>query len=172
MKLSDIRRHLPLDADWDLEKTLIFSGAVLSAVYAVVGFMRNYNLFVNGMIYVEYNSVRILREGVMAPDFYSLLSGVFTGWKILALCMIALVVYHYLLHFQGGSRSIYTMRRLPKRFELHRRCLTVPVVTALACLGCVIVLTALFYLGYMIFTPKQCINPNQLGLLWQWVFGF
>lgn len=172
MKKPDMRRHLPLDADWNLEKPLIFSGAVLSTVYSLFMFMNYYESFVLDRIYYISSSGSRLITGAMATDFCSLLYGVFTGWKILAFFMIPLAVYHYLLHYQGGSRSIYTMRRLPSRFELHRRCLTVPLMGAAACLGCVIVLTALFYLAYVIFTPAQCINPGQLARLKMWILYF
>lgn len=172
MKMRDMSRNLPLGADWSLEKTLIFSAAVLAAVYSVVLFIGRYDQFVDSVIYSTYYEVKTLRPGAMATDFYVLLPGIFLGWKVIALCMAALAAYHYLLHYQGGSRSIYTMLRLPSRLELHRRCLTVPVLTALSCFVCVMILTALFYLGYIIFTPEQCITPGQLKLLRMSILGF
>ena len=66
----------------------------------------------------------------------------------------------YLSHYQGG-RSIYTMRRLPHRGELWRRCLAVPAATALTALAAAAVLTAVYFGIYLIFTPAVCL-PGRL----------
>ena len=49
------------------------------------------------------------------------------GFWVVAFCLLLLPIFHYLWHGQG-SKSIYLMRRLPRRSELWRRCLAGPAV--------------------------------------------
>ena len=53
------------------------------------------------------------------------------------------------------------MRRLPDRWEYHRRCLTIPLLAILSALVLIVVLIGLFYALYLHATPEQCLQPNQ-----------
>ena len=109
---------------------------------------------------------RTLREGAIMPDFVELLDKYLWGFVVVALCMAAYGVYHYLYHYQG-SKSIYLMRRLPDRWELHRRCLTLPVAGIVISMLCMVVCLLLFYWVYMTFTPASCLMPDQWQKLWR-----
>lgn len=63
--------------------------------------------------------------------------------------------------FHTGSQSHYLMRRLPDRWEYPRRCLALPALTLLLGLVLLPVLTGLFYVIYIQFTPEQCLRPDQ-----------
>ena len=69
---------------------------------------------------------------------------------------IPLAIYHYACHYLG-SRSIYLMRRLPDGWELWRRCLTVPALLAVLCLGAIELLTILYFLVFLLLTPPPCL---------------
>ena len=99
------------------------------------------------------------------PDFVTLLGHYLIGFLLVALCMLAIVAYHYLYHRQG-SKSIYTMRRLPDGMVLHRRCWTLPVLMALASLLAAFVLLMIYYAIYMFVTPDACLTPGQWQKLW------
>ncbi|MFR8267820.1 MAG: hypothetical protein ACLVC5_09315, partial [Clostridia bacterium] len=73
--------------------------------------------------------------------------------------------YHYGYHFRG-SKSIYTMRRLPSKHPLARRCLTVPVLGAAAAALSALLLICLYYLLYIAVTPEQCLVPGQWQKFW------
>ena len=49
------------------------------------------------------------------------------------------------------------MRRLPERWELHLRCLTVPVVGVLGAMSLQGILGIFYYLIYIFVTPRQCL---------------
>jgi uncharacterized membrane protein YqhA len=87
------------------------------------------------------------------------------GFLILALCMLALIVYHYAYHYQG-SKSIYLMKRLPNRWEMHRRCITLPLLAALICLIAAIAFLLIYFGIYMVFTPKECLTLGQWQKIW------
>ena len=87
-----------------------------------------------------------------APAFF-LFPALFAG----ALCLAA---YNY-VGFRNGSKSHYLMRRLPDKWEHHRRCLALPLLAILAGLVLIPILIAVYYAIYLHFTPEQCLQPNQ-----------
>ena len=116
-------------------------------------------------LYIVTRSARILKPDAQMESFASLMSGALLGFLILALAMIPLAVYHYGYHFRG-SKSIYTMRRLPSKHPLARRCLTVPVLGAAAAALSALLLICLYYLLYIAVTPEQCLVPGQWQKFW------
>lgn len=109
---------------------------------------------------------RVPDPSAAAPDFAELMEGRLLVFGIVALAFLAVSLYHYAYHWQG-SRSIYTMRRLPDRWELHRRCLTLPVLGALACVLAAFLVLALYFGIYMATVPDVCRAPGQWQRLWR-----
>lgn len=89
----------------------------------------------------------------------------FFAFPLLMLAGLALAGYNWAC-FRRGSRSIYLMRRLPDRWELARRCLTIPLVLILGAVVLTVVLLALYYAIYLWGTPAQCLRSGQLEKLW------
>ena len=75
------------------------------------------------------------------------------------------------LSFLRGSRSDYLLRRLPDRRELARRAYALPLLLILATLGTMVLVLAVYYAVYLALTPPECLQPNQLGKLWD-NFGY
>ena len=117
-------------------------------------------------LYSGPSNARILIEGAIMPDFDDILGPYLYGFFIVALCMLALAVWHYSYHHQGGSNSAYLMRRLPDRWEWHRRCLAIPVTAALLSLLLAFLFLCLYYWVYMTFTPSICLTPDQWQKIW------
>jgi hypothetical protein len=96
----------------------------------------------------------------MMLPFLDILGGRMMGFAAAALCMVPLSIYHYAYHY-SGAKSIYVMRRIPDKFELHRRCLALPILGALA-YAVMAALLILIYLGiYVAVTPEKCMLPGQ-----------
>ena len=85
---------------------------------------------------------------------------VFTWFPFLFLAAVILAFVNY-SGFRNGSKSVYLMRRLPDRWEYHRRCLTIPLLAILAGLVSIPLLIGIFYAIYLHATPEQCLQPNQ-----------
>lgn len=85
---------------------------------------------------------------------------VFFPFLLLALGAVCLALRN-IWGFRTGSQSHYLMRRLPDRWEYPRRCLALPVLTLLLSLVLLPVLTGLFYVVYIQFTPEPCLRPDQ-----------
>ena len=113
-------------------------------------------------LYVYSRGVRQLVPGAVIAPFSELLGWSLLGCFAAAAAMAVLAAWHYLTHFRG-SRSIYTMRRLPSRWELHRRCLTLPALGAAAYLLEAAALWGLDFLLYALATPAQCL-PGIWGI--------
>lgn len=164
MKRLDLKRLVPLGVNAQQELTWMLVGWIFSAFYSlcfVYMYQWNYRLLFDDTI----KGARVLDENAVMPDFVTLLDHYLIGFLLVALCMLAIVAYHYLYHRQG-SKSIYTMRRLSDGMELHRRCWTLPVLMALASLLAAFVLLMIYYAIYMFVTPDACLTPGQWQKLW------
>lgn len=163
MKL-DLSKYVPLgiDSKRALNRSAVFLG--VSAVYSM-GFAFSYLNARNSLYMVEHR-VRVLIPGAMMPDFASILGGYLMGFAVTAIFMLGLAAYYYIYHYHGGSRSMYTMRRLPDRWDLWRRCLTIPLVTILASALAAFLVMLVYFGIYMLFTPDECISPDQWRKIW------
>lgn len=99
---------------------------------------------------------RVLLAGAVITDFSELFDGAWTGFFLLAVCMVGFAVWHY-AYFRLGTQSIYLMRRLPDPWELHRRCLTLPCLCIAVCLVSAGLCLWFSYLIYVCFTPDICL---------------
>ena len=117
----------------------------------------------NNLFYKE-GTKKILYEGIMMPMFGELAPTWFVLFGAFLIGCAGMVAMFY-LHHRQESMSIYTMRRLPNRWELHIRCLTVPIAAALLAIILAILLMLLYYAFYMWLVPDQCIAPGQLTFL-------
>ena len=66
-------------------------------------------------------------------------------------------VLSFYLYFRQGAKSIYTMRRIRNRWELHRRCWTLPLLTIVVLLLSSQVLEIVYFLLYLIAAPEKAI---------------
>lgn len=155
--------YVPLGVNYRYELQWIAYGLLASFLYSL-GFLISYTNHYKSL-FVWVGTEKILQQGAVMPDFIEILGRSLIGYFILALCMIAILVYHYAYHYQGG-RSIYLMKRLPSRLELLRRCVTLPILAAALIICMAIVLLLIYYGIYMIFTPKICLTPDQWQKIW------
>ena len=74
--------------------------------------------------------VEILWSDSTFRDLGDFTTGCFKAYPFLAAWCIFLVILHY-VSFYRRSKSVYVMKRLNNRWEMHRRCLLIPVICAL-----------------------------------------
>ena len=106
----------------------------------------------------------VLKEGAVMREFNLLLHDVvdsLTGFSIFYMVMIGLVLYYYLSYYQE-SKSIYLMRRLPDKWELHKRCVVLPFAALLTGVITELAIVMLYYGIYLMFTPKECLPFNVI----------
>lgn len=106
--------------------------AVLWSLTAVVRIVDH----MNGLTYTSSYGANAIAFSPYRP----LLGTALDGFFLVALLLVFLALGHYLYH-RRGARTDYLMRRLPRPWEYHLRCLALPV------LGIVLAL-ALAAIGY------------------------
>ena len=159
MKKLDLTRHAPPGIDLKYEKNTFIAGLII-AVLSSTGFLSR----------LDHQYRITFKEGVVVqypmPEFLTIMGQGMVVFRILIPCMLAFAIYHYLYH-RTGSKSIYLMRRLPDRWEYHRRCLTLPLVGAgLVFLAEVILLLFYFWI-YVLVIPEANLVPGQFATIWR-----
>ena len=109
---------------------------------------------------------RFLREGAVMADFDAVLGLSFVWCALGAMVLAAYIVYFY-CSYHSGSKSIYTMRRLPDRWEIHRRSIPLPLLAAASIVVLRAVLVLICFAAYMGWTPDQCLPNDQWTILWR-----
>ncbi|MBQ7916896.1 MAG: hypothetical protein IJ315_08980 [Firmicutes bacterium] len=110
---------------------------------------------------------RVLIQGRMMKDFVEILDYHLGGFVLVGLVLIEAVIYQYLYFNAHGSKSLYVMKRLPNKWELHKRCWSLPVAGMILCGITAFVLMLLFFWAYMASTPEVCRLPDQWGKIWR-----
>lgn len=156
----DWNRWVPAGLDGGKEIKWIGFGLGFGALTAVILFLGHYydaleKLYWNMPAPLAGAERSPIPGAVMTP-FVRLLPGCGTVFALICAVMPFLAAYHY-LHHRRGAKSIYLMRRLPRRWELHRRCLSLPALGAVASLGTLGLLGIVFYGVYLLCTPAQCL---------------
>ena len=142
----------------------------LAVFLSICFFLSQYDI-ARDMLYLYGSEPRILESGAQMTYFVDLINSkgyvtnffsqaVFAPFLVPILWSIGLAIYYY-MGFHNGSNSHYLMRRLPDRWEYHRRCLALPLMTILASLILIPLLLGLYYAIYILCTPEQCIRPGQ-----------
>ena len=161
----DLSRLYPLG--WPWQRELRYTGLALgfAALYAFFRFVFPMQQAIN-QLYQLQGQKRVLIPGAVVPPFPALYQGAAAGFVLVALCLILLPIFHYRWHYQG-SRSIYLMRRLPNRWELHRRCLALPLAALAICPVLALALRLACFGIYLALTPDGCLPAGGWALFWR-----
>lgn len=163
MKMTNLKwkaeAYFPVGVQWETRLSWIIFGYVASILYSF-----SYFHYLSESYWSLFDSKKLLPEAVM-DDYKVIVDNCFVAFAILILCMLYLMVANYRYHYQG-SKSIYLMRRLPKKHELCKRCFILPAAVILLTLATILLLLVVYYEIYLFVTPKQCLTPGQWQKLW------
>ena len=109
---------------------------------------------------------KTLIEGAIIAPFSSLFSVYFLGFFFVACFLLGYIIYHY-SYYRQDSMSIYLMKRLPDKWELHRRAITVPCIAVVATIGVALTAILFYYIIYFLATPKVCSPYEVLRKIWR-----
>ncbi len=144
----------PPQADVGHEGLIFAIGAALAALYSTIFLDRYFNA--RSDLYQWIGDKKVLVEGLVMPEFSVLRVGVLNGFALLALSMLAAVLWHY-MSYRVGSMSIYVMRRLPDQRVIHRQCWTLPILGAVLSGLAALLMLGIYYLVYLYATPAGCL---------------
>lgn len=109
------------------------------------------------------NNKKVL-SGIIEP-FGSIMVGNFVWyWCYFALCVYK-GVHNYMYFIK--SNSIYVMARVSDKWEMHKRCLTLPVMGAIGGLILIAILTIVFYGIYSLSIPSRCLPDESNYQFWR-----
>ena len=155
-KLKWLEKYAPPGIDVKVEVIGYIAGVVVATLQSL-SFVYNYG-YALGELYTYHgiSGKRVLMEGAIIQDFGSLMEGVFLFGVMMCGITLFRTGYYYTYHYQG-SKMMYLMKRLPDKWEVHRRCWTLPLAGT-ALLGIwMLVLRMLYFTIYMFCTPSQCL---------------
>lgn len=159
-----IKKIIPVGINPQTEKFILIASFALSVCRALLFYLNYLNSY--NYLFEFRDGQRILNEAKRMPYFCTLTEGCFDGFVISLFIFIFMIFIHYGYHYKD-SKSIYTMKRLPQKSELHIRCLTVPLISIILCITLSFILILLFYHHYMTMTPPECLHPeNQWTMFW------
>ena len=160
MTIFDPKRHLPAGFDWEPTRDGLIWGHILSGL-TLFSFVGRYSQALDDLYtHIQGPDGTLIRKLVttrtIAP-FGELIWGtpLLGAWIFLA--VMPLLIWRYYQFHTRDSMSVYTMRRLPDRWEYPRRCWTQPVLSAIAELLLFAVLIGLCWLIWRFATPEVCL---------------
>lgn len=153
MKRIDLKRYTPMGYTSSYSGVGIFAliGAVIHTLELPFNIIAaRDDLYPNGRLVLG-----LIAGAKMAP--YRSLIG--TSLRLFPLFWgaMALEVFSAYRYHKTGSRSIYLMRRLPDKWELHRRCWGRPLIYTAGSLVLMGVILLFWYLMYLLITPAGCL---------------
>lgn len=158
-------KHFPPGLDIQKEKLFFGLGMCGAFFYSWTFVLRYLQARTDLFLYSNLNCspvVQWIPVGTMEP-FEVLLGNALIGFLLLAIALLGFAVFNY-AYFWQGSKSIYLVKRLPDRMELHKMAWELPIRELLVCGGCAFGVLVLYYVLYMTATPKECLLPNQWPL--------
>lgn len=151
----DLDRLVPVPADAQNEAGWLGLGIGAAAAWNGFDFWISYANTL-ARLYREAGGQKLLLTGAQMAPFGDLIHGGATLFPVVLIGALGMAIGHYAGHY-AGSKSVYLMRRLPDKWEFHRRCLGLPLLGVAAALAVLAAQTGLHYLGYLLITPEGCL---------------
>ena len=151
--MTFLTKNAPPGADIQNQVNWYFGGLIFIGVWSL-GFLFRFSSAYE-RLFNRTETSRYLRGDAMMPEFTDLLGG---SLRAVFVIVLALLVQ--------GSKSIYLMKRLPDRWELHRRCILLPALGIAGSLLIGFTLLMIYFAIYMLVTPDRCLPPDQWQKLW------
>jgi len=157
---------VPPGRNGTLQRNWLLGGLAAAFVCTILFFLSEYG---------EHKAMLELAEkmypggpGQLLPDFEWLVAVPSLSFAVVFGVALPQICYNY-IYTRRGSRSDYTLRRLPDKWEWHRRCLAVPVLAVSGGMLLLALALVLCFLIYQFATPPQFLRCNQEGAeLWQY----
>lgn len=156
---KDLSYYAPPGMELKQEKKIFVIGMVLSSLFSFLIFGIEFSDCLEKLYWKNGAELTVI-PGAMMTNFTELFDNAMIGFEVVFGLMIAATVMHYCYHFLE-SKSIYTMRRLPHVWELHRRCLTLPFCGIVISKVTSFVILLICYGFYVGLTPKECLLSGQ-----------
>lgn len=151
-----LRKLYPPGYEWREE---LISAAVLFGLAVLLSWRylfrlgrMTWNLYTYDYTYEK----RLLRPDALAEAFSELIHGSFWGFLLPLVFLAVMVIMHYIYYWKH-TKSIYVMRRLPKRGVVFLSCIKGPVLCVALLVFAAGVLWMLYLGLYWLAVPAECV---------------
>ena len=172
-------RNTPPGMHWEWELKWLRVGTIATVIPTFVSFLVRC-LIASGNLYTStwvpredgtFEKTGVgLKYGAMMPPVSEVLDGNRIGFVLVAVLMMAFAINHY-RYYRRESMSVYLMKRLPDRWEYHRRNLALPAFSLGVLLVTMVLLELACFLIYLLMTPAGCLPAGQWSEFWMWMIG-
>ena len=153
-KMKWLEKYAPLGIGVEKQVTAYLVGTGIATLYSMWYLVRY--ISARNELFEYIRGERQLIEGAIIRDFGMLTQNLFWGFLIIIVVTILSAVSFYFYHFDG-SNMLYLMKRLPNRWELCKRCITLPIAGTGILIVWAEIVYLLYYAIYLICTPAQCL---------------
>lgn len=153
MKRIDLDRYKPVG--YTSSSAIPCVGALIFALIKTIELPGNI-IIARNRLYPDGRLVFGVIPGAKMAPYLSLIGDSFILFPLFWLFMGIEVISCYAYH-KKHSMSIYLMRRLPDRWELHRRCWGRPLIFTAGSFLLMGLVLAFYFLVYLILTPAECL---------------
>ena len=156
MKLQEkIKNIIPVGYDAKEELMIFEGGLILSVLFGSGSFLMKLSNAISRLYWIN-GSKRILKNDAVMPHFTEILGNSLIFFAVLFIICLAFSYVHYYYH-TWGSKSIYTMKRLPQKNEFSKRIFTLPLIMAVTVLALFLVTLGVLFAVYYFRTPETLI---------------
>lgn len=149
-----IERYFPPGIFIEQERIWVRIFIILSILISF-GFLISYSQSYDNL-FTMYNEHRYLKKGAMIEPFFTILGRSLHFFLISDVAVLALMIKHYIYFYQGESKSIYLMKRLPSNKEFVKRIVAYPLIMTLIITIIAILIFVTYTCIYFNITPQVC----------------
>ena len=152
---EQLRKLYPPGFEWREE---LISAAVLFGLAVLLSWQYLFRLgrMTHNLYTYDRYGERFIRPDAWADSYSELIQGSFWGFLLPVVFLAVMVIWHYISYWRQ-AKSIYVMRRLPKRGVVFFSCIKGPVL-CVALLALAAGILWILYLGlYWLVVPAECI---------------
>lgn len=153
-KIKWLGKYAPLGINLERELGVYITAAVIATLQSLLFFLNYGNA--RAELYTDRLGKKVLIEGAVIVEFPYLLEHVFLIGNLVCIVTLLGSIFYYMYH-HDGSKMMYLMKRLPDKWEVHRRCLTLPIAGAVLMVVWMYVLKMIYFAIYVFCTPSQCL---------------
>lgn len=155
MMKERLRKFYPPGFEWQEE---LISAAILFGLAFLLSWRYLYRLgrMTHNLYTYDRYGERFLRPDALADAFSELIQGSFQGFLLPLVFLAGMTVWHYIYYFRH-TKSIYVMRRLPKRRVVFFSCIKGPVMCAVLLVFAAGIIWMLYLGLYWLAVPGECI---------------
>lgn len=152
---KNLGKYFPPGYEFEKERNSSVLVLALAAGYSV-RFFRCLKDARATLYYVDGNGERALRPGCLAEPFVQVAWSCFAMFLPLYLFLAVMMAEHY-LYYHRETKSIYLMRRLPKKGVLLKSCVQWPILAMGIATVAGILLLLVYYGIYLLAMPGECL---------------